>query len=1043
MRRLVSLLVLALLLLPSLGSSLAHAQAQKGPAIDKVTWLAIDLKDVANALENGQIDVYLFGLRPSAAQQLAGKPDIKLYQAPSGLVDIGLNPAPVMIVQLPGKYDKAAAAKELGIDPVAIEYATYIPKDANLSEINSQPFIGVPINKTDVTIVELCAKPLNKLPAEAKTIWESNKLDINPFCFRQIRFALNYIVNRDFIVKNIYKGFAIPKYACYGPDDPMYVDLIDVVAKYNFNYNPQLAKRMVTEVMTKIGAKNQGGIWYYNGKPVKVIGIIRQEDERFDIGNLFSDQLEKVLGIKVDRQTLPFTEAIPKVYFTDPKDFKWSFYTEGWGRGALDRWDPWMLAQFGAAWLGWAPGWGETSYWNYRNATIDKYSKAAALGEVKSKQEFIEDIRKGLDLSIKESVRIWIAATESSFAARADVKGVTLDLGAGLRNPFFYRGMYKPGSNEIKVGHLHVFTAGTVWNPYGGFSDVYSVDPARATYDPFIWRHPFNGEPIAFRVTYTVETAGPNGKMQVPDDAIWWDPVNDKWVYAKDLGRTTAVSKVVFDLSKLAGTKWHDGQAITCADVLALWATWLDLTYDQNKASLESSIAGPQKETFDKIVAIRPLPKEHKLEVYLNYWHFDPNYIADFATLTPQVPAEIMFAMDYLAFHAKTYALSDTRSKSSGIPQLNLVLESHAKDVVAALKKIDFDAMYKSYITLPNGMVPVPGDADAWWQARVQAVEQWFNEYHHVWISDGPFKLVEYNKDKDMLRLEAFRDPSYPFGPTDWVFGLPTPTQITGVNAPIVAPGKPATITVSVSGLPPLHVKYMLRDPVTGQIVGVGEAEQGPTGFVIQLPAELTSKLQEFSAYQLVVIAYSDQVALPAQKTVVLQTTARAAETEQQVQQLQRQLQQTQQQVQALQQQLQQQAQQLQQLAQQLSNLQQALGEQLAQQLQQLTTGITQTVQTLGKQITQVGNAVTQVGTRIDQLNQQVSSIDKKLDTLQAQVSGLNGIQKTIKDTKAAAEDAYKNAEAAAGKANLAVIIGVINLILLLIALALLFKKQQ
>ena len=1033
MRRLASLLILSLMLLPTVGAALAHAQAQKGPATNKVEWMAIDLKDVVNALESGQIDVYLFGLRPSAAQQLANKPNIKLYQAPSGLVDIGLNPAPVMIVQLPGNYDKQAAAKELGIDPVAVEYATYIPKDANLTEINNKPFIGIPVNNTDVTIVELCAKPLHGLPGDAKVIWESNKLDINPFCFRQVRFALNYVIDRDFIVKNIYKGFAIPKYACYGPDDPTYVDLIDVVAKYKFSYNPDLAKKLVSEVMTKVGAKFQNGLWYYNGKPVKVIGIIRQEDERFDIGNLFADQLEKVLGIKVERQILPFTEAIPKVYFTDPKDFDWGFYTEGWGKGSLDRWDPWMLAQFGAAWLGWAPGWGEVSYWNYRNATIDKYSKPAALGAVKSKQEFIQDLRKGLELAIQESIRIWIAATENSYAVRSDVKGITLDLGAGLRNPFFYRGMNIPGSDTIKVGHLHVFTAGTIWNPYGGFSDVYSVDPARATYDPFVWRHPFNGEPIPFRATYTVQTAGPNGKLNVPDDAIWWDPVHDKWVYAKDLGRTQAVSKVVFDLSKLTSTKWHDGQTITCADVLALWATWLDLTYDQNKASLESSIAGPQKDTFDKIVAIRPLPKEHKLEVYLNYWHFDPNYIADFATLTLQVPAEIMFAMDYLAFHAKTYALSDTRAKSSGIPQLNLVLKSHAEAIVQALDKINFDEMYKSYITLPNGKVPVPGgDADAWWQARVQAVKNWVKEYGNAWISDGPFKLVMFNKDKDMLELEAFRDPSYPFGPTDWVFGIPTPTTINAVNVPLVEPGKPATVTVSVSGLPPIHVKYLLRDPVTGKIVATGEAKPGPAGYVIKLPASLTSRLAEYAAYELDVIAYSEQVALPAEKAVVLQTTARVSQV---VGQLETQLEQTQQQVQQLQEQLQKQAQQLQQLTQQLSQLQQALGKQLAQQLQQLTTGITKTVQTLGQQVTKVGDAVAQVGTKVDALG-------NKLDSLQSQLSQLNAVAKNAKDAKNLAQEAYNAADAAASKANLAVIIGVINLILLLIALAMLFKKQ-
>jgi len=1068
MRRLASLLILALLLAPTLGAAIGHAQSEKGPAANKVIWMGVSLQNAVQALESGQIDVYLFGLRPSAAQQLAGKPGIKLYQAPSGLVDIGLNPAPVQIVLLPGKYDRKTAAQVLGTVPENVEYATYIPPDANLTLLNNAPFIGIPINKTNVTIVELCAK-LPSLPANAKQLWASSQMDINPFCFRKIRFALNYLIDRDYIVKNIYKGFAIPKYAFYGPDDPVYVYLVDIVAKYKFSYNPDLAKSIIANVLSKVGAEYKGGTWYYNGKPITVIGIIRQEDERYDIGNLFADNLEKIIGFKVIRQIVPFSQAIPTVYFTDPKDFKWSFYTEGWGKGSLDRWDPWELAQFAADWLGWAPGWGETSYWSYRNYTIDYYSMLTANSRIDpkqlknsnyllylmlkqkglignktimitSKKQWIDYLRKGTELGIQESIRIWIAATLSTYPARSDVKGVTLDLGAGLRNPFFYRGMYIPGKDTIKVGHLHVFTAATIWDPYGGFNDVYSVDPALATYDPLIWRHPFNGEPIPFRVSFTVKTAGPKGKLQVPDDAIWWDAKQHKWVYAKDLGRTNATSVVILDLSKLIGTKWQNGQPITYADILAWWATWLDLVYNPQKSSLESSIAGPARQTFDKIVAIRLLPSQDKMEIYLNYWHFDPNYIADFALSgldAFQIPAEIRFAMFYLAFQKKTYALSDTRAKSSNIPHINLVLPDHAEAIKEALQELangEFDKLYKSYITLPNGVVPVPGgDADKWFQERVQADIKWIDEYHNAWISDGPFKLVMFNKDKDMLELEAFRDPSYPFGPTTWVYGLPTPTKIVNVVTPIVAPGKPAKITVTVTGLPPLHVKYLLRDPATGKILATGEAKKAPGGFVIELPADVTSKLAEFSAYELTIIAYSDQVALPAQKTVIIQTTARPAT--QQVQQLQQQLQQTQQQVQQLQKQLERQAQQLQQLAQQLANLQSALGKQLAQQLQQLTQSVTQTVQTLGQQITKVSDAITQIGQRLNQLSQQVQNLQNNLQN----VATTGDVQKAVK----AANRAASAADTAASKANLAVTISVINLILILIAIALLFKKQS
>ncbi len=1069
-------LIIALMLIPLASFIPAHAQAEKGPATDHVIWKAVPLQNAVQALTSGDIDVYLFGLRPSAAKQLVGKTGITLYQAPAGLVDIGLNPAPVMIVQLPGKVDKAAAAQALGVDPVVISMITYIPKDANLSLLNSMPFVGTPINKTDVTIVELCAKPTHALPSNAVVLWKSDKYDINPFCFRQIRFALNYAIDRDYIVKNIYKGLAIAKYAFYGPDDPVYTELIDIVAKYKFSYNPDLAKSVVTNVLTKAGAQLKGGVWYYNGKPVQVIGIIRVEDERHEIGLMFAHALEQ-MGIQVIREEVTFSEAIPKVYFTDPRDFEWHFYTEGWGKGAIDKWDPWQLAQFAAAWLGWSPGWFEPSYWNYRNYTIDFYSMLTAQTQINAKQveqsnyvdylvwlqkglikpgetvyvhnkqEWINYLRKGTELGIQESIRIWIVATMDTYAARSDVKGVTLDLGAGLRNPFFYRGMHIPGKNTIKVGHLHVFTAGTIWDPIGGFSDVYSVDPMRATYDPWLWRHPFNGEPIPFRVTFTVQTAGPTGKLQVPDDAVWWDAQHHKWVPAKQLGRTEATSKVVFDLSQLVGTHWHDGETITCADIMGYYAELLDIAYNPTKSSIEGSVASQLQQTFSSFVAFRFLPGQKKIEVYINYWHFDPNYIADYAVIAPSIPIPIILAEDYLAFVKKTYALSDTRSQKENIPHINLVLKDHAEAIAKALDEINFND-YKSWFTLPNGQtVMTPQE----WQSRIAKIKNYIKEYGVAWISEGPFKLVKFDKDAQVLELEAFRDPTYPFGPAKWVFGLPTPTAITSVIAPLVEPGQSAKITVMVTGLPPLHVKYILRDPATGQVIAVGDAKKTPTGFVIELPAELTAKLQPRYAYELAVIAYSEQVALPAEKDIVLQTSAAVTKeisaVKQQIQNIQKQVSSLSSQLQQQASQIQQLGSQVQQLTSQLQQLQKQLGQQVAQALTPLTQSLTKlattinqlaqststALNTINKQIKTLSTAVTTVGDKVGTIDTKISSLDKKISGIQTSLGNLA--------TKNDVNNIASKASAAESKANAALWVSVINLILLLVVIALLFRK--
>ncbi len=1018
MKKVLSLVVLSTLLISTLGLAVP-VYAQTGPATDRIIWKQFTLEVIGAALEKGEVDVYLYGLRAVTAQELAGKPGIKLYQAPAGLVDLGLNPAPVMIVKLPGELSKAEAAQKLGVDQVVVAFA----EAAN-----------------GTTTVDLCVK-LTNLPADAEVVWSSDEYELNPFCFRDIRFAMNYIVDREFIVSNIYKGFAIAKYALYGPDDPVFTELVDLVAKYKFTYNPQLANQIVSDVLTKAGAEFRGGKWYYNDKPVTIIGIIRIEDERFDIGNLFADELER-LGITVMRQNLPFGEAITKVYATDPKDFEWFFYTEGWGKGALDKWDPWNLF-FAAPWLGWMPGWGEPAWWNYRNETIDFYSRATGLMEgITSKEQWIDYLRKGTELSIRESVRIWIAAINNVYPASADLRGVTLDLGAGLRNPFLYRGMYIPGKDTLVVGHRWVFTARTVWNPLDGFDDVYSVDPMRATWDPWVWRHPFNGEPLPFRVTWTVETAGPTGTLEVPADAIWWDAENDRWVYASELGRTEATSKVVFDVSKFVGASWHHGQKITFADILAEWAINLDIAYDPEKSELEASVAGPSRETFDVIVAIRPLPDENKLEVYLNYWHFDPNYIADFAVVTPDVPFELLFAMDYLAFVKKTYALDEVRARRDQLPHINLVLPDHTADVVAALNEIDFN-MYKSYITLPDGTVLIPeelGTPEDVWAARLAAVQEWVNNYGIVWISHGAFKLVRFDKDAQELELEAFRAPDYPFGPTDWVFGEPTPTTITGVVVPLVEPGAPASIVVTTSGIPPIHVKYVLRDPLTGQIITTGEATPTPTGHVIELPPEVTDTFEEYAAYELTVIAYSEEIALPAEATAVLQTTARVrarieevskavGEVARGLEDVASRLEETQKAFTA-------------QITELETRMRELFGEQVAAAITPLTDavkGLGTQLGELGKQLPQLAGALEDVGRGVDNVRAAVDDVSSKVDDLSSKVDQVGA---TAKSADEKAGKAVEVATTAASRANIAMILGIINLILLLVAILLLVRRS-
>jgi peptide/nickel transport system substrate-binding protein len=61
---------------------------------------------------------------------------------------------------------------------------------------------------------------------------------------------------------------------------------------------------------------------------------------------------------------------------------------------------------------------------------------------------------------------------------------------------------------------------------------------------------------------------------------------------------------------------------------------------------------------MSQIKGIRVL-NDTAIEVYIDYWYFDPNYIAGRAAVTPDMPWEVYYATDQLVYVKQTYAASD------------------------------------------------------------------------------------------------------------------------------------------------------------------------------------------------------------------------------------------------------------------------------------------------------------------------------------------------------------------------------------------------
>jgi len=184
----------------------------------------------------------------------------------------------------------------------------------------------------------------------------------NPFSVKAIRFALNQVIDRNYIAQQVYQGSAIPMYSHLSSGDYDYRTINSMVYEMNLGYQPEQAKTAIAAEMTKAGCTLVNNLWNYQGKPVELKFIVRTEDERRTVGDTIAAELNK-LGFTTRIVYQQFAAAINLVYSQDPALMQWHLYTEGWSKGSADKYDSGLINQMYAPWLGNMPGWQEQGFW--------------------------------------------------------------------------------------------------------------------------------------------------------------------------------------------------------------------------------------------------------------------------------------------------------------------------------------------------------------------------------------------------------------------------------------------------------------------------------------------------------------------------------------------------------------------------------------------------------------------------------------------------------------------------------------------------------
>ena len=723
-------------------------------------------------------------------------------------------------------------------------------KVAAVSEVSDDP--EVRLYEAPATMLSILLNPAPAPPDK-----------LNPFSIKEVRQAFQLLLNRDFVVQEIFGGRAVPMLTQVSPLDFDYLNIFDLVHKSGIRYTPEEARRQIKEAMEDAGAKLVDGTWQYKDRPVRLKFIIRVEDERRELGDLLTGELEKA-GFRVERVYRPFAPAIFSVYSSDPKAFEWHLYTEGWGRGSAERYDFASINQMAAPWLGNMPGWREVGFWQYENDVLDEIGKKIFTGQFQSQDERDQLYRQATEMALDESVRVWVVNKMDSFPARRNLLGVTEDLVAGPKSIWTLREAFIEGEDEITVGSLWVWTERTTWNPIGGMGDVYSVDIWHNLNDPPIWSHPFTGLPMAFRASFDVETGGPAGKLAVPSDAVIWDAPSGRWKTVD--GGVEATSKVTFDYSQYFQSSWHHGEQIAMADVVYSIFQGFDMAYSPEKAKIEVSLAVTSRPFLETFRGFRILD-ENRLEVYVDFWHFDESYIASYASPSDlSMPWEVLLAMDTLVFEKRRGAYSDTAASRFSVPWLSLVMEKDARLVRNTFR--DLAGQLPQDVFSPQGS-PLVTQEQA--QKRYEAAAAWFDQYKHMVISNGPYFMTRYDPPAQFAELTAFRESTYPFRPGNWLFGAPPEILILDVQAEPVSAGSAATVKVQVQGPGELGLRYLLVDPATGSVLTSGEATRSSDQqFVVELGSDVTGDLEP-RFYQLVLAAHSDELSRVKERRVDLE----------------------------------------------------------------------------------------------------------------------------------------------------------------------------
>ncbi|MDI1495400.1 MAG: Extracellular solute binding protein [Cenarchaeum symbiont of Oopsacas minuta] len=743
---------------------------------------------------------------------------------------------------------------EKGTNLDSVEFVQYLDENTALEEIkigNLDAYyfripaerLQEPSDRDDLHVFESPGGFYSILvnPAESETF--------NPFSIQEIRYALNYLVDRKLIVNELMGGYGTVLVSNYGPHNADYMRILDEIQSINFQYDPQLAEKMIRLAMVDAGAIIHDGVWRYDDKDIVLRIFIRSDDQiRKSMGEILASDLEKI-GFLVQRDYGDLNKAFVTVYGSDPAKLDWSLYTEGWGAPtALVKYDQIGLAQMYSPWFSNMPGFNNPEYWNYENVQLDNVTQAIYAGNFTSESERAALMRTATREGVQEAIRIFVAAKNDLYVASERVDGLVNDFGAGISTRLSLINAITD-SGEMRVGVKQIYQGS--WNPVMGFTDYYSSYIWSVLSDPASFRHPYTGDILPLRTSWSVETAGLESTLDVPLDAMYWDVHNQKWTNV-DFD-TNATSKVTLDY---VFGNWHHGRSVDMADVLYDLYFVYEWGHDggSDDAKKDSEFTARTAPYVQTLKGIRQIDDD-TLEVYVDYWHFDDSEIAAWATIWPTIPWEMNAAMEKLVTDGKA-SFSKSGATSHNTKWISMIIPNDAYLIKEYLQDFIKSEFLHPSLTTYGAEYRID---------RYNASKQWITDNRHALVSNGPYRLDEYAPESRTIRISSY-DGIYPF--TVQEMGEfkeeMAPKIVDVIWSQIIMRGKPAEITIHTENAD--TIRYYMID-AQSNVVKIGNISVESSLSVIHLDETITSSLVD-GAGDIVLFALSESILRSASHTV-------------------------------------------------------------------------------------------------------------------------------------------------------------------------------